>query len=152
MIPGTRILAGLCGFKPLQIEFLGDNFDSYYESVKDVGYGVDQDSIIEIFDRKDWLADNFLDCSISTDKHTVGTALFPCTQRTEKDYQHKCDHDIMFDIINERVDWAGEPTDFRGAITDRLLQLRYKEFKTLKEIFDNVSKPVKKFYKYDQDN
>jgi hypothetical protein len=142
----TIILAGLCGFKPNNIPFLNFDFDKYYNTVSKIGWGLDQSSLIQIFDRPDWTKSNFIDSALSNRSHKVGNPIRPCIKKTEKDYKSTNEYSDIFNIISQYVEWAGEPVDFRKEKLLKLLDMDYLEFKKLKEILENSNERIKEFY------
>jgi hypothetical protein len=142
----TIILAGLCGFKPNNIPFINFNFEQYYQAVSRLGWGLDQSSLIQIFNKPNWTKANFIDSALSSNSHKVGNPILPCTSKTEKDYNSLNEYCDIFNIINNYVEWPGEPVDFRKDKLIKLLDIDYLEFRKLKEILYNSNEKIKEFY------
>ena len=138
----TKILAGLCGFKKEVVEHIPiKNFSDYYKK-SNGGWGVDQNTLIEIFyaniaDKKNL----FLDSPIKTDIHDVrmndDTGYIDFTQN---DYKHE-----LLTFIDSFTTWSGEPIDFRKDNLKQLLEFDYKECELLKNFFAE-NEEIKNFY------
>lgn len=138
----TRLLAGLCGFKPSKLtnEDIPKTFDEYY-NFSTLNWGCDQNTLIEFFYKRITNKQNFLDSPISTNAHTVSL-------HDDVTYIDFTNYEIGIDILNyidQYTVWSGEPIDFRGDKLSRLLEFDYKECDIVKTIMrDNPF--VKNFY------
>ncbi len=151
VIPHTIILAGLCGFRPNQIDFLKDvSFDMYYNHFKNSSWGLDQSSLINMFVRdQNWTKERFLDSPISTQYHRVGKPLIQCKSIDQDFYRNEIKLNVQSDIldmIDSETKWAGEPTNFRGEKLRKFLEIENSQIIKLKEIFEECSDNTKKFY------
>jgi hypothetical protein len=118
--PITKILAGLCGFRPKKIDFIKEiNFKDFYESNSSSEYGIDQKSIIEIFTKqKDWLKKYFVDLRIITKLHDPKKPLIKCKSykisELKKSKFVNTNEKHFLQHLNKLTSWAGEPIDSRG--------------------------------------
>jgi len=151
VIPQTIMLAGLCGFRPSKIEVINNiNFEIYYNHFKNVGWGLDQNSLINMFVRDQiWTKKRFLDSPISTKHHTIGNALIDCQSIDQDIYRNMIDLKLskdLTDLLDDQTKWAGEPTNFRGDTLKKLLNLNLPQVEVLKAVFESCSDQTKKFY------
>lgn len=150
--PGTIILAGLCGFRPKEIYFLNNiSFDAYYSHFKSSNWGLDQNSLINLFVRdQNWTSSYFLDSPISTEYHKVSNPLISCNSFNQNHYKNNVDiskiDSRLLDMLNTETKWAGEPTNLRGDKLKQLLDLDIPELQKMKDIINNCSEYVKNFY------
>lgn len=148
----TIILAGLCGFRPNNIPFIqGVNFEQYFNHFKNPNWGLDQNSLIGIFaSNQDWTAKHFLDSPISTEHHSVGSALIRCQSFNKDFYNNKISlSDELSEFLvflNSQTVWGGEPTDIRGPKLIDLLSKNHKFSKVMKECLEDCDGKIKQFY------
>jgi hypothetical protein len=148
----TIILAGLCGFRPNDIPFIqGANFDQYFNHFKNPNWGLDQNSLIGIFaHNQDWTEKHFLDSPISTNHHTVGSALIKCQSFDQDFYNEKInlpeELSEFLDFLNSQTIWAGEPTDIRGPKLLELLSKNHKLVSVMKECLEECDDKIRQFY------
>lgn len=151
VIPATIMLAGLCGFRPRKIDFLKTiNFDLYYNHFKNSGWGLDQNSLINIFIRdQNWTKLRFLDSPISTDYHKVGPPLIYCESLNQDFYRNNVRIDvnnILLDFLNKNTTWSGEPTDIRKQKLSDLFDVEMDDIQKVKEILLSCDQKVQNFY------
>ena len=147
---GCDMLGGLSGFKPKHIPNLPKTFDDYYNNKSDLPWAQDQylmtNTFINIQD-KTYLEKHFLDCPIDDQKKH---ASFPCTEIKNNQYNSivlTSQQNMVLSIIEENdvTKWAGEPSDARGKITKKLLNVDNEVAKKMKELFNNNSN-MRNFY------
>lgn len=149
--PPTIILAGLCGFRPKLISFLNQiTFDIYYNHFKSSNWGLDQNSLINLFIRdSNWTLNHFLDSPLNSKSHRVGKCLIPSTSLDESFYQQNIDINFIpeeiLSLLNQETSWAGEPTNFRGDKLKSLLEMDFKLCHDMKEIIESDD-ALKNFY------
>jgi hypothetical protein len=149
--PATIILAGLCGYRPNEIPFIQNiTFDTYYNHFKSMSWGLDQNSLINLFVRdQNWISQNFLDSPISTEYHRVPNAIIPCKSFNQDFYRENVELDIdtrLIEILNNETKWGGEPTNLRGINLNKLLDLDIEELQKMKLIIQSCSDDIKNFY------
>ena len=149
--PQTIMLAGLCGFRPKNIEFLNSiNFEMYYNHFKNPGWGLDQNSLINMFVRdSNWTRERFLDSPISTEFHKVGPPLIECKSLNQDIYRNVINIDLpkeLVYILDSETKWAGEPTNFRGEKLRNILNINLPQTKLMSEVIEGCSDEVKNFY------
>jgi hypothetical protein len=149
--PQTIMLAGLCGFRPNKIEFLNNvNFEMYYNHFKNSGWGLDQNSLINMFVRdQNWTKQRFLDSPISTEFHKVGPPIIECQSLNQDVYRNTIDLDLpkeLTQILDSETKWAGEPTNFRGEKLKNILKIDLPQTKLMSEVIDGCSEEIKNFY------
>ena len=141
----TRILAGLCGFKPNKLideDSIPKTFNEYY-NFANFSWGCDQNTLIEFFYNRILNKKNFLDSPISTDLHIVN---FHDDVSFVEFNQYNLDINIdILNYIDSYTKWSGEPIDFRGDKLNKLLDFDYKECEIIKNVFNNCDK-LKDFY------
>jgi len=148
----TIILAGLCGYRPSEIYFIKDiTFDAYYNHFKSMSWGLDQNSLINLFVRdQNWTGTSFLDSPISTEYHKVPNALINCKSFNQDFYRKNVDisqiDSRILEILNDETKWAGEPTNLRGDKLSKLLNLDIPELQKMKDIIESCSHDIKDFY------
>ena len=145
----TIILAGLCGFRPDRLP-INIDYVSYYKQVSSQGWGVDQNSLIDMFAKNPlWTSTNFLDSRLSSKEHSVRKPLIKCISHDENFYIDNVKFDTklneLLNLIDIYTSWSGEPTDIRKDKLANLLKLDYPEIKVLNEILNSDLK-IKEFY------
>ena len=143
----TIILAGLCSFRPEDID-LGLNFDQFLNKHSTPNWGLDQDFLINSFTSdKDFVKNNFLDSRLNSKNHHIQPPLVNSDSFDEKFYRGKIDLNIsngILTLLDEITDWSGEPIDVRGGKLKKLLTSN----DSLKKMLDILEsdKTLKKFY------
>lgn len=152
IFPITKILAGLSAYRPSKIDHIANiSFNDFYFQFKSDLYGIDQQSIIEIFTKdEEWTDKYFLDCPISTKQHKVGKPLIKCKSIEEKKFKKKVNishvsSELLF-LLNETTIWGGEPIDFRGEKLEKLLSYNNLITFKLKKVIMDCSNYTKNFY------
>jgi hypothetical protein len=151
VIPATIMLAGLCGFRPKKIDFINNiSFDTYYNHFKNAGWGLDQNSLINLFVRDpNWTRNRFLDSPISTEFHNVGGPLIQCESLNQNFYRNKIELDIsseLLNFLNRNTKWSGEPIDIRGDKLKEFFEIELDEIKIMKKTISECSENLQKFY------
>lgn len=150
--PITTILAGLSGYRPSKINQISNiSFNDFYFQFKSDLYGLDQQSIIEIFTKdEEWTDKYFMDCPISTKQHKVGKPLIKCKSLEVKKYRKKVNishvSTELLSLLNENAILGGEPIDFRGEKLENLLSYNNLITFKLKKVIMECSNFTKNFY------
>ena len=143
----TIILAGLCSFRPKEINFDYNNFDELLSNVRG-GWGLDQNFLINwIRKNPNWTSDNFLDSRLSSKEHKVGYPLIQCKAFDEKYYQENVILDIdekVISFLSDSTSWAGEPIDCRKDKLERLINIS-EDFNYMRDILESNQK-IKDFF------
>lgn len=120
----VRMLAGLSGFKPSNINFLPEKFDEYYHNSMSFGdWGLDQGVMIHYFLEKnseEYLKTNFMDCAINCQTEN---SIWPCVGVNENilnsiKFDLSPEQIKVLDIISPLTDWAGKPIDSRVILKE----------------------------------
>ena len=151
VIPATIILAGLSSYRPKNIINIKDiNFDMYYNHFKSEHWGLDQNSLINLFiQNREWVMNNFLDSPISTEYHKVGPALIECKSLDQNFYKLNVRMTLdkkILEILNNETKWAGEPTNLRGEKLKKLLNIDNPVLSKMSDIINSCSEEIKNFY------
>jgi len=120
-----RMLAGLSSFKPQQVPFCMkfDSFYTYY-AMKHNKYGSDQDLMIQQFtNTPEFTKTHFFDHKAYRQTNAQD---FPCTEATNRELSQIEINEKQSEFFTKLKtlgfdNWAGEPIDARGELTDFLL-------------------------------
>jgi hypothetical protein len=142
----TIMLAGLCGFRPKVYNTM--DFNTFYNIISNAGWGVDQNSIINLFCSNKLITQNhFLDSPLSNKEHNVGNPIIPCISHREDYYRQNVSYDIepkLIDLLDKMTVWAGEPIDSRRYIED-ILSIISNGDETIRESI-NINDKIRNFY------
>ena len=122
----------------------------YYSHFKSSHWGLDQNSLINLFVRdQNWISNCFLDSPINSDSHKIGNCLIPATSLNESFYRQNVKIDDIpsevLDILNVETKWAGEPTNLRGDKLRNLLNMDIHKFNLMRDIIESDDE-LKNFY------
>jgi hypothetical protein len=136
-----RMLAGLSSFKPEKIpmHIKGNNFQNYYAKRHSL-YGSDQDLMIKTFTEDSvFTKNNFFDNKAYVQNNKQD---FPCIEASRKELDIDIGKEAteLFKVLeSEKLNnWAGEPVDARGNLTDYLVSK--KQFKEIKQLMMDTKK------------
>ncbi len=144
--PITVILAGLCGFRPKNIEFIQNiSFEQFYKNSKSSEYGIDQKSIIQLFIKEiNWIKKHFVDIRINTKIHDPGKPLIKCKSYKINEFKKskflKINDRNFINHLNLITNWAGEPIDSRGIWLIKCLIFADDKGKKILEIIKSNEK------------
>lgn len=144
----TRVLAGLCAFKPKEIinkKLIDSNINNFVDYYKRSGnnWGCDQNTLIDIFYSK--IEDKmkyFLDSPITTDIHKVNRHNDVGFVDFEKYELESID---ILEEIDKHTEWSGEPIKFIGDKLKTILEFDYPVCKVVSDILNN-DEMLKKTY------
>ena len=143
-----RMLAGLSSFKPQKVPYFMkfDSFHTYY-AMKHNLYGSDQDLMIERFtNTPEFTKEHFYDHKAYNQSNSQD---FPCIEAAKEDLSKieitEKQASFFAKLKELKLDnWAGEPVDARGELTDYLLssctsiKTHISENKELKRFYEDL--------------
>ena len=122
----------------------------YYNHFKSEHWGLDQNSLINLFiQNREWVMNNFLDSPISTEYHKVGPALIECKSLDQNFYKLNVRMTLdkkILEVLNNETKWAGEPTNLRGEKLKKLLNIDNPVLSKMSDIINSCTEEIKNFY------
>jgi len=124
-IPQTIMLAGLCSFRPKNIN-LNYDFDKFLNTFSKSNWGIDQNFLIHTFTNDiNFTKTKFLDSRLNSRNHQIENPLIECDSFDEKYYKDNVDvvlSNTILNLLDSYTEWPGEPIDIRGEKLISLLK------------------------------
>jgi hypothetical protein len=145
-IPQTIMLAGLCSFRPKNIN-LNYDFNTFLNTFSKSNWGIDQNFLIDTFTSdRNFTKTKFLDSRLNSKNHQIEKPLIECDSFDENYYRNNVDYnknDSILKLIDYYTEWSGEPVNIRG---EKLINLLNNEkFSNMLDLIEG-NKILKEFY------